>query len=79
MNNSISGALLLLAGLMTITFLSIAEFVYQKIILMGYTGVNITRMAFDDFTLLFIFSVLLILLGIIMICYDVYLSFRKNK
>lgn len=80
MNYSISGALLILTGFINLTFFTVIEFVHKRILQGEYSDLtSYNKMAFDDFTMLYIFMVLLIILGALMIIYDLYLHFKKNS
>lgn len=80
MNYSISGAILLFIGLINITFLNLGEFAYKKIVLVEHSELtSYNKLAFDDFTILYIVMLLLIIFGISMIIYDIYLQFKNPK
>ncbi len=79
MNYSISGALIFITGFITTTVLTITAFVYERFILQQSSGRSNIKIAFEEFPLIYTFSILLIIVGITMIIYDLYLHFNKSS
>lgn len=79
MNFSVSGVLLLCTGFITLTFLILSEFVYERFVLRASSELtSYSGMAFEDFTFIYISSIFFIIIGVIMVACALFIHLKKK-